>query len=207
MSETAALKFEVRKELTKGEKRRYHKNGYIIGVINRKGEESIPIAVKMDEFRRIIKQNGRNAILKLYDSDNNSYDVIVKTIDTANLNYEYLHVDFQKVSLNEEIKVDVALKFIGTDLLTSKRLVLNRFMDTIPVSALPQDIPDFIEVDVADKNDGDIIYVKDLVLAKGLTVEEDSERMVASISVAKAEEVASDSEEENETVKSEVNIS
>ncbi|CRZ34179.1 large subunit ribosomal protein L25 [Herbinix hemicellulosilytica] len=207
MSETAALKFEVRKELTKGEKRRYRKNGYIIGVINRKGEESIPIAVKMDEFRRIIKQNGRNAILKLYDSDNNSYDVIVKTIDTANLNYEYLHVDFQKVSLNEEIKVDVALKFIGTDLLTSKRLVLNRFMDTIPVSALPQDIPDFIEVDVADKNDGDIIYVKDLVLAKGLTVEEDSERMVASISVAKAEEVASDSEEENETVKSEVNIS
>lgn len=207
MSETAALKFEVRKELTKGEKRRYRKNGYIIGVINRKGEESIPIAVKMDEFRRIIKQNGRNAILKLYDSDNNSYDVIVKTIDTANLNYEYLHVDFQKVSLNEEIKVDVALKFIGTDLLTSKRLVLNRFMDTIPVSALPQDIPDFIEVDVADKNDGDIIYVKDLVLAKGLTVEEDSERMVASISVAKAEEVSSDSEEENETVKSEVNIS
>ena len=161
MSETAALKFEVRKELTKGEKRRYRKNGYIIGVINRKGEESIPIAVKMDEFRRIIKQNGRNAILKLYDSDNNSYDVIVKTIDTANLNYEYLHVDFQKVSLNEEIKVDVALKFIGTDLLTSKRLVLNRFMDTIPVSALPQDIPDFIEVDVADKNDGDIIYIKD----------------------------------------------
>lgn len=55
MSETATLKFEIRKELTKSERRRYEKNGYIIGVINQKGKDSLPIAVKKDEFRKVLK--------------------------------------------------------------------------------------------------------------------------------------------------------
>jgi len=204
MTKTAALKIEVRKELTKSEKRRYQKNGYIIGVISQKGKNSVPIAVKMDDFRRVIKTNGRNAILKLYDSDNNSYDVIVKNIDVAPLNYEYYHVDFQKVSLNEEIKVDVILKFIGTDFLSSKHLVLNRFMDAIPVSALPQDIPEAIEIDVSNKNDGDIIYVKDLVPGKGIKIEEDPDHMIASVSAVKAETEETAGESAGETVKSEI---
>lgn len=206
MAETATLKVEVRKELTKAEKKRYLKNGYIIGVVSQKGLESVPIAVRKDEFRKVLKQNGRNAILKLYDSDKNSYDVIVKTIDVTPLTYEYRHVDFQKISLNEEIKVEVALKFIGTDLLTSKRLILNRLMDTVPVSALPQDVPDAIEVDVSDKSDGDNIYVKDLVVGKGITIEEDGDHMVASIIEAKVVEAETETEEANETVQSEVTL-
>jgi len=207
MAETATLKFEVRKELTKGENRRYRKKGYIIGVINRKGEDSVPIAVKRDEFRKVLKENGRNAILKLYDSDNNNYDVIIKDIDVTPLNYEYHHVDFQKISLNEEIKVDVAIKFLGTDLLSTRHLVLNRFMDTVPISALPQDIPDAVEVDVSNKNDGDIIYVKDLLFGKGITVEEDPDHMVASISEVRTAVEETAAEEGEETVKSEVNLS
>lgn len=206
MAENATLKVEVRKELTKSEKKRFLNNGYIIGAISKKGSDSVPIAVKKDEFRRVLKQNGRNAILKLLDSDDNSYNVIVKEIDVTPLIYDYRHVDFQSVSLDEEIKVEVPLKFIGTDLLTSKRLVLNRFLDEVHISALPQDIPDAIDVDVSDKNDGDMIYVKDLVVGKGITVEEEPDHMVASIIEAK---VSDDTEAEdfNETVKSEVTIS
>jgi ribosomal protein L25, Ctc-form len=205
MSETATLKFEIRKELTKSERRRYEKNGYIIGVINQKGKDSLPIAVKKDEFRKVLKNNGRNSILKLYDSDNNSYDVIVKNIDITPLKYDFYHVDFQKVSLDEEIRVDVAVRFLGTDFLNSKRLVINRFLDTIPVTALPKDIPEAIEIDVSDKNDGDIIYVKDLVLGKGIKIEEDPEHMIASISEVKSNAEESD-ENSEEVVKSVVSI-
>ena len=113
---TATLKMEIRKEVNKRENKRLLNNGYIIGVNNQKGMDSVPIAVKRDEFRRVLKENGRNAIINLQDSDKNSYDVMVKTIEYSPLKYEYHHVDFQKVSLTEEIKVDVALKFIGRDL-------------------------------------------------------------------------------------------
>ena len=46
MSEYATLEVEVRKNITKAENKKYLNNGYIIGVINQKGLDSIPIAVK-----------------------------------------------------------------------------------------------------------------------------------------------------------------
>lgn len=185
MAQAAKLKVEVRKEVSKKENKRLQNNGYIIGVINQKGLDSVPVAVKKDEFRKVLKENGRNAILKLQDSDKNSYDVMVKTIDLSPMKFEYVHIDFQKVSLTEVVKVDVALRFIGTDFLKPKRLILNRQMDAIIVSGLPQDIPDSIDVDVTTCEDGDSIYVSDLTLGKGITTDINPTQLVASVSEAK----------------------
>lgn len=205
MAETAALKVEVRKEVTKKENKKFLSNGYIIGVINQKGMDSIPVAVKKDEFRRALKANGRNAILKLQDSDKNDYSVMVKTIEMSPMKYEYYHVDFQKVSLTEEIKVDVALKFVGTDFLKAKRLILNRQMDSILVSGFPQDIPDAIEIDLTDKESGYSVFVSDLPLGKGITTDLDKDQMIASINEAKV--VADDTEDDDAVVTGEVNLS
>lgn len=202
MAEAAILNIDVRKEVSKRENKRLQSEGYIIGVINQKGMDSVPVAVKKDEFRRILKENGRNAILKLQDSDNNSYDVMVKTIELSPMVYEYYHIDFQKVSLTEVLKVDVALRFVGTDFLESKRLILNRQMDTIVISGLPQAIPDSIEVDVENKVDGDSILVGDLNLGEGITTDVELDQVVASITEAK---VAEETEEEEDAV-SEVEV-
>ncbi|TAH74871.1 MAG: 50S ribosomal protein L25 [Anaerolineaceae bacterium] len=198
MAKAAGLNVEVRKEVSKKENKRLQNNGYIIGVINQKGLDSIPVAVKKDEFRRVLKENGRNAILKLQDSDKNSYDVMVKTIELSPMKFEYYHIDFQKVSLTEEVKVDVAIRFLGTDFLKPKRLILNRQMDSILVTGLPQDIPDSIDVDVTEKESGDSIFVSDLVLGKGITTDLDQELLVASIGEAKV--VVEETEEEEEQV-------
>src|SRR5690554_5862715 len=197
MSEYATLEVEVRKNITKAENKKYLNNGYIIGVINQKGLASIPIGVKRDAFRKVLKDYGRNAIVKLKDSDKNNYDVMVKSIELSPLKYEYYHVDFQKISLDEEIKVDVALKFLGGDLLESKRLILNRQMDTILVSGLPQNIPEAIEVDVSNKESGDNIFVSDLELGKGITAEVDSTLLVASITESKVEVEEEETEDQN----------
>ncbi|NLO08394.1 MAG: 50S ribosomal protein L25 [Clostridiales bacterium] len=198
MAQAAKLKVEVRKEVSKKENKRFQNDGYIIGVINQKGLDSVPVAVKKDEFRKVLKDNGRNAILKLQDSDKNSYDVMVKTIELSPMKFEYYHIDFQKVSLTEVIKVDVALRFTGADFLKPKRLILNRQMDTIQVAGLPQDIPDSIEVDVTDSEDGDSIFVSDLAFGKGITTDVDPNQLVASISEAKI--VVEETEEESEAL-------
>lgn len=185
MAQAAKLKVEVRKEVSKKENKRLLNDGYIIGVINQKGMESVPVAVKKDEFRKVLKDNGRNAILELQASDKNKYNVMVKTIELTPMKFEYYHIDFQKVSLTEEIKVDVALRFVGSDFLKPKRLILNRQMDTILLSGLPQNIPDSVEIDVTDKENGDSIYVSDLTFGEGITTDVDPTQLVATISEAK----------------------
>lgn len=205
MSEATALKMEVRKEISKKENKRLQGEGYVIGVINQKGMDSVPVAVKRDELRKALKVNGRNSILKLQDTDKNSYDVMVKTIEFSPMKYEYYHIDFQKVSLTEEIKVDVALRFQGTDFLEAKRLILNRQMDTITVSGLPQDIPDVIDIEVSNMNIGDSIYVSDLKLGKGINTEIEQGQLVASINEAKV--TVEETDEEETVVTSQVEVS
>ena len=205
MSKVAELNVDIRKEISKRENRRLINNGYAIGIITRKGDTSVPIAVRKDELRRVIRKHGRNAILKLHASDSSSYDVMIKKIEYSPLKYDYYHIDFQKVSLNEEIKVDVAIRFTGKEFLESKRLVLNRVMDEIPLIGLPQNIPEFIEVDVSNREDGDVIYVKDLVLGEGLKTDADEDQQVASITVAKIVETETE-ESGEEIVVSEVEL-
>ena len=206
MSKIAELKIDIRNEVSKRENKSLQSNGYIIGVINRKGEDSLPVAVKKDEFRRVLKEYGRNAIIKLQAPDKNSYDVMVKKIEFSPLKYDYHHIDFQKVSLNEEIKVEVTFKFVGREFLEAKRLILNRQLDEIPVIGLPQNIPDFIEIDVSEKENGDNIFVSDLVLGEGLSTDVDETQLIASISEAKTAAPETDGEEDEDIVVSEVEL-
>lgn len=186
MAGMATLNYEVRKGLSKAEKKRYLKDGYVIGVINGKGQESIPVAVKKDELRRVIKENGRTSVIKMKGPGRSkSCDVMISEIQFSHLHYDYYHVDFNRVSLDEKVKTEVPIRFNGVDFLEANQMILNRQMDELLVTGFPQDIPQAIEADVSALKHGDILYVKDLILPEGIEAVSDPNLTVASVSHAK----------------------
>ncbi|MBH1941795.1 50S ribosomal protein L25 [Mobilitalea sibirica] len=203
MTEAATLKCEMRKNVTKAENKRLLREGYIIGVIFGKGLESNPVAVKKEDLRKTMKENGRNSVMKLKVS-RKSYNVMIKNIQTTPLKYEYYHVDFQQVSLTETVKAEVPIKFLGLEYFENTRLILNRHMDSLLISGLPQDIPQAIECDISHANVGDTIHVSDLKLNSGITTEVDSTHVVATVSESKMKE---ETEEEETLVTSEIAMS
>lgn len=188
MQETPIMEVEARSEIKKGKNKKLRENGFIPGIISGKGMESIPVAVKKDEFRKCLNKFGRNAIIKLNSSDGNEYNVMVKGFQTSLLHYDIIHIDFQKVSLSEEIKAQVPIKITGQELLEAKRLILNRQLDAVLVTGLPQDIPDDIEVDVSNLTPGSTIKLSDLTLPKGLTLSSGSDQLLLSVNDARVQE-------------------
>ncbi|GAA4654610.1 50S ribosomal protein L25 [Anaerocolumna aminovalerica] len=188
MQETPIMEVEARSEIKKGKNKKLRENGFIPGIISGKGMESIPVAVKKDEFRKCLNKFGRNAIIKLNSSDGNEYNVMVKGFQTSPLHYDIIHIDFQKVSLSEEIKAQVPIKITGQELLEAKRLILNRQLDAVLVTGLPQDIPDDIEVDVSNLTPGSTIKLSDLTLPKGLTLSSGSDQLLLSVNDARVQE-------------------
>ncbi len=180
MSVDAILNFDIRSN-SKPENNRLTKGGYLLGNINGKGMESIPIAVKKDEFKKIYKKYGRNCILKLDNRNQQGYEVMVKAIQMNSWDNEYHHVDFQKVMFTDMVKAYVAVKYRGNEFLQAKKLVLNRLMDTVPVSGLPQDIPHVIEFDLSNLNAGANITVGDLVFPEGVKPEIEGQQLIGSI--------------------------
>jgi large subunit ribosomal protein L25 len=164
--ETTNLKILIRHDLKKGANNLLRKNGYILGNISIKGNASIPIAVKKDEFRKALHKYGRNSVFSLESEEKMTYTVMVKDIQI--LNGDYYHTEFQHVSFNEEIKTDILIRLTGIDILESKRFVIDRQMETIPVIGLPQNIPDTIDFNVSDLKAGDSILASDIKLPEGI---------------------------------------
>lgn len=181
MTNMATLKFNLRREVNKAENKKLIRDGYLIGNLNSRNADSLPIAITKNEFRSALKANGRNCVFKLEGPDQKSYDVMVKAIQVKPGSYEYHHVDFQHVLLDERVKANVAIKYTGTEFLEAKRLILSRLMDSIPVSGLPHDIPETVEFDVSTLEGGANIFVNDLKFAEGIIPELDGQQLIGSI--------------------------
>ena len=189
MQETAIMNIETRTSTSKGANKLLRKNGYLPGNIFGRGVESISIAVKKDEFKKTLKEYGRNAVFKLVAPNKEAYTVMTKDIQVAPILNEIAHLDFQVVSLSEETKQNVAIRIIGAEFLESKRLLLNSHVDTISVIGLPHDIPHEIDIDVSNMESGDSILLKDLKLPEGITSDNDPELKIISVKWTRKQEV------------------
>ncbi|NLZ81464.1 MAG: 50S ribosomal protein L25 [Clostridiales bacterium] len=195
MAEIGTLKVEERVAANTGANKRMRREGYVPGNIFGKGTESKSVSVRKDEFRRALNKFGRNAVFKLSD-DNNDYTVMVKEIQLTPLVNEFQHIDFQLVSLSEETKSEVPVRVSGKEAVEAKRLIVMLQTDIVNVKGLPQEIPDSIEVDVSKLGIGDVITIKELVLPKGITAEDDPDHVVLSINESRTQAVEVEEVEE-----------
>lgn len=195
MSKTAVINVKQRSEMTKSDKKDLTNQGYILGNINGKGTDSIPVAVKKDELRTALRTHGRNSVFKLVSDNDKSFNVMVKDIQVSPMLYEYHHVDFQQVVLNKELKSSISVHFEGVDILESRHFLLNRHLDSVMVSGLPGAMPDHLTIDVSTLKAGDNIKVGDLTYPKGITPEVDKNTTVISISEGKVREAVEETEE------------
>ncbi|HAQ41530.1 MAG TPA: 50S ribosomal protein L25 [Clostridiales bacterium] len=199
MSELGILNIERRKTVNTRASRKLRKNGYIPASVSCRGKESISVAVKADELRKSLNSHGRNALFRFSLDNDNSTIGMVKEIQLSPVKGEMLHVDLQQVSLNEEIKADLSIRFKGLEALEFKKLMALPQMDEVRVKGLPQDIPDEIVIDVSNIEGVENIALADVDLPKGIVPEISLDQCVVSIVEIKRQEV-SDDETEEETV-------
>lgn len=197
MSELGTINIEKRTIVNSRSSKQLRKKGCVPASLSCKGKESISVSVKTDELKKSLASYGRNALFKLSLEDDNSITGMVKEIQYSPIKGEMMHVDFQQVSLNEEIKADLSIKIKGLEALEFKKLMALSQMDVIRVKGLPQDIPDDIVIDVSNVKGVENINVADVEFPKGIVPELDLEQCVISIVEIKRQ---GQTDEETETV-------
>jgi len=116
-----------------------------------------------------------------------------------------LHIDFQRVDAKQKIHMRVPLHFINAELAPGVKLgggIVNHVISELEVSCLPADLPEFVEVDVAELELGDSVHLSDLKLPSGVEsvqLGRDDDAVVANVQVPRAvvepeEEVAAGEE-------------
>lgn len=181
MNKIETIKAEKREGATTAANKRLRKEGYLPATVYGKGMETQSIVVKQDDLRKTLKEAGRNAVYKLEVEGGDSYDVIVKEMTKNAMSDGYINIDFMKVSLTEEIKQEVTLRIHGKEQIEAKKLLLVQNIPSVMVKALPQDIPEHIDVDAGELEVGEHIMLSDVKLPEGVTLETDPETLVVTV--------------------------
>ncbi len=138
-----------------------------------------------------------------------SFESIVKHVQTKSLKNDILNVEFQKIRSDAKIKMIIPVEIIGESSAVEEGGILTTNLSKIEVECLPADIPHSIQVDISSlKNCEDSLTVGELNYPEGVHPVENKETLVVKVSApASAEEETAVSEEESKTASAEVQTS
>lgn len=101
-----------------------------------------------------------------------SEKAVLKHIQRHPAKPQILHIDFMRVDESHKLKVHVPLHFVNesTSVGVKKGGVVNHAMADVEVSCMPTNLPEFIEVDLAGVDIGDIVHLSNLILPTGVEI-------------------------------------
>ncbi|GFE56384.1 50S ribosomal protein L25 [Geobacter sp. AOG1] len=191
--EQRELTIELRTETGKNACRQLRSKDLIPGVVYGKGMEAVAITVKPKELDAAIAgEGGRNHLISLKGGGSlNGSMVIVADLLRDALRRDVQHVDLHKVNLTEKVRVEVVLNLVGTAKGVKDGGLLDFAMHAVEIECLPTQIPEHIDVDIAELTIGHSIHVSDLQLPAGVKVLADSRASIVSVlGKAREEEAA-----------------
>jgi len=170
--------------------RSLRKSGVVPANIYGKDFESLTISVDLKEFVDTFKTAGETNVVYVKVSDK-EIPTLISEIQIHPVNQSILHVDLRKIDLKQKIEAQVPLVIFGeSEAVEVKHGILLTQMTEITIESLPSDIPNEISVDISTLNEiGDVIRVSDLPKIDGVEFKEDPERMIASVTEHKEEEL------------------
>lgn len=198
MSETTQITVTPRDIIGKANTR-LSKANQIPAVIYGAGREPMAIAVDRHDFELLMSQHGATAVVDLaVQGEDKPVAAVIKAIQTNPVKGRIQHVDFLAVRMDQAIHTTVGLRFEGESAGEKAGGVIMHTVREVNVSALPGDLPEEIVVDVSSLDIGDSLHIGDLPIPEGVTVLDDTETIVCSVTAPTVEPTEEEVAEEVE---------
>jgi large subunit ribosomal protein L25 len=197
-SQSTSLTIEPRESAHSRATRRLRREGRVPGVLYGRGGDPVCFSVDARELR--IALAGKGAVLELTGDGSSTTAAVLKDAQRHPVRGDVLHVDLLRVDLNKPIQTTVPLHLVGAEDApgTKEGGVLEHVTRELNVEALPNEIPDAIDFDVSAMEINDTATVEQVVAPAGVTILDDPETTVASLTPPRLE-VEADDEIETET--------
>lgn len=92
-----------------------------------------------------------------------------------------IHVDFQNVNKDEDIKMKIPVIFNGEDKVSGKGLLLKALVTEVELYGESDEFPENIQYDVSNLEFGSKVFAKDLAIPEGFKLELDEDTLVATV--------------------------
>lgn len=161
----------AREDKGKGASRRLRHQGLVPSVIYGGTKDSQSISIIGKDFLKQLENEAFYSHIVTLDVEGKTEQVILKDLQRHPAKPVLMHADFLRVSKNQKLTTRVPLHFMNEETSIGVKTqggIVSHTMTDIEISCLPADLPEFIEVDIADLELDGIIHLSDVILPKGV---------------------------------------
>jgi len=171
-----------------GASRRLRRLGKVPGIVY--GGDQGPINIELehqDLFLNLRNEKFHASILTLA-MDGGKQQVLLRAVNMHPFKMQVQHIDFQRVSKDKKIHMKVPLHFVNAEKspgVKEQAGVVNHVMNELDIVCFPDDLPEFIEVDLGNLSVGHSLHIRDVSMPKGveLAMHKDENPVVATVVV------------------------
>ena len=176
-------KLKVEKRTVLGKKvKMLRKEGILPANIYGKGIKSIAVQVPYKEFEKVFKEARETGLIDV-EIDGQVKPSLIHNVQINHYKNTVLHADFYSVDLKEKVKTTVPIKIVGeAKAVVDKIGLLLQPLSELEIEALPEDLPENIEVNVEHLTAvNEQVTVNSLKGPKGVTILTDPSQVVVKI--------------------------
>ena len=183
MAEPYSISAEPR-EVTGKKVNRLRQEGRTPVVLYGHKVKPLALSVAQGDLEKVYRKAGGSSMVKVKLPDG-EHNVLIHQIFDDPVTGKHMHADFYAVRMDEKIKTTIPLVFENTETAPAVREldgVLLTNLNELEIECLPADLPSEVTVDVIGlETFEDSITVADLKVPEGVTVLNDPETNVASV--------------------------
>ena len=205
MADVFELNAELRSDKGKGASRRLRREADKVPAILYGGDkEPQPLTVLHKDLHKACENEAFFSHIITIHADGKSQEAILKDLQRHPAKDRIMHADFLRIQADQEITVDVPFHFLNEEACIGVKLhggMVSHNMNSVTISCLPRNLPEYIEIDVKDMDIGDAIHLSQVTLPEGVEIPElaqgeEHDHVVVAIHEQKRVETGSDDEAE-----------
>jgi large subunit ribosomal protein L25 len=198
-SQNTKLDVHAREAAHSRETRRLRRAGQVPGVLYGGNEGPVAFAVAERTLRHALAAKG--AVLELTIDGGTSTPAVLKDAQRHPVRGELMHVDLLRVDLNVAIQAFVPVHLVGDEQAPGivEGGILEHVTRELSIEALPNEIPEFIEVDVSKMEMNATLQLSEIETPKNLTLLDDPDATVLASITPPSVSTESDDGVETET--------
>ena len=197
MSQQVNLNATGRETDGKSSSRRLRRAGSVPAVIYGGDKDPIRISILEKDIAKASEVPGFATQILSVNLSGEEQNVIVKEIQRHPATQRVLHADLLRVNPDTKISLSVPVRFINEEICIGVKMhggAISRLINNIDINCLASNLPEYLEVDVAELDVGDSVFLSSLDLPEGveipsLALGEDQDQAVVSITEAKVLDV------------------
>ncbi|MDZ7803943.1 50S ribosomal protein L25/general stress protein Ctc [Thiohalophilus sp.] len=168
------LQAEPRSDQGKGASRRLRRTGRVPAVMYGAGKDPVMLTLDHDELVNQLKSEAFFSSILTVKMDQGEDQAIIKDLQRHPGKPYILHMDLQRVSASEAIRVQVPLHFMNEEKCPGVKEggVITHNLTEVEVSCLPKNLPEYIELDLGELKLDHTVHMSELKLPAGVELVE-----------------------------------